>query len=59
MKPKYQPGDKVVFTIKALEEKMGGGIAGYTLEPCGYFVPIKYQDRLVKAEERKTGKWMT
>lgn len=53
MKPKYQPGDKVVFTIKALEEKMGGGIAGYTLEPCGYFVPLKYQDRLVKAEEIK------
>lgn len=52
MKVNYKEGDKFVFTIERVEEKFtGGGIAGYTLQPLGYFVPLAQQDKLVSADK--------
>ena len=52
MKVKYKESDEFVFTIEKVEEKFtGGGIAGYTLQPLGYFVPLAQQDKLVPADK--------
>ena len=51
-RPLYNPGDKVIFTITQIEKNVGGGIAGYTIEPFGYFVPLKYQGKLQPMEEK-------